>query len=235
MRIELNHIVELICLLAALWNYKFLKGTIYFYFIYYLAFILYAELGAGYFKYVISPTLKPEERDNTHIYVWVVIVMLGFLSYFLYTEIKNAFFRKLIVVFTSLLAFYFLSLFFFFKHYIEPFFYGYTVAGLYLTLLCCVYFYELFLYSEEGDSILTLPPFWIASGIFIFFTGTSLSYVMHSILKNPSMRIMGLPLYSFISQVLSVLLYGSPVVAFVLIRKKQTKLLSSERHKTAIK
>lgn len=49
------------------------------------------------------------------------------------------------------------------------------------------------------------------------------------------MRIMGLPLYSFISQVLSVLLYGSPVVAFVLIRKKQTKLLSSEMHKTAIK
>lgn len=231
MRIELNHIAELICLLAALWNYKFLKGTIYFYFIYYVAFILYAELGAGYFKYVILPALKPEERDNTHIYVWVGIVMTGFLSYFLYNEIKSGFFRKAIIIITSLLTCYFLFLFCFSRHYAEPFYYAFTITGLYLTLLCCVYFYELFLYSEEGDSILTMPPFWVATGVFIFFTGTSLSYVMHSMLKNPTLRIMGLPLYNFIGQVLSVFLYGCPVVAFVLIRNRQTRSLNRGIHK----
>lgn len=224
MRVELNHIVELICLLVALWNYKFLKGTIYFYFIYYLAFILYAELGASYFKYVLSPTLKLEERSNMHIYVWVAIVMGTFLSYFLYSEIRNAIVKKSIIVLTFLLDCYFMFLFFYLRQYAELWYYGFVIEGFYLTLLCCTYFYELFLHSEEGDSIWTLPPFWVVTGVFIFYTGTSLSSAMHEILKNPGMRVMGLPLYSFIAQVLSVFLYGCPTVAFILIREKQKRL-----------
>ncbi|WP_026769283.1 hypothetical protein [Asinibacterium sp. OR53] len=228
MRVELNHITELICLLAALWNYKYLKGTIYFYFIYYLAFVLYGELGASYFKYVLSLTLKPEDRNNMHIYLWVWAVMGAFLSYFLYTEIRNVVVRKLITVFTSLLVCYFLFLFFFFRRYVEPCYYGFVVETFYLTFLCCIYFYELFLYSEEADSIWKLPAFWVITGIFIFFTGTAISSVMHGVLKNFSIRIMGLPLYSFIAQILCVFLYGCPIVAFILIRKKQTRLSNAD-------
>jgi hypothetical protein len=75
----------------------------------------------------------------------------------------------------------------------------------------------------------TLPSFWVITGIFIFFTGTCLSNVMHSILTNPKIRILGLPLYNFIPQVLSVFLYGCPTVAFLLIRKQQTKQLPIAR------
>lgn len=119
------------------------------------------------------------------------------------------------------------ELFFFFKHYVEPCYYGFVVETFYLIILCCIYFYELFLHSEEGDSIWTLPAFWVIAGIFIFFTGTSISSVMHGVLKNFSTQIMGLPLYSFIAQVLCVFLYGCPVVAFILLRKeKQARLFN---------
>ncbi|PQV60581.1 hypothetical protein CLV53_10617 [Sediminibacterium magnilacihabitans] len=222
MRIELNHIVEFISLLAAIWNYKFLKGTIYEYFVWYIGFILYAELGASYFKYALNHTY------NMHIYLWVGIVDISFKSYFLYSFIRSRIFKRIIIVCASVIVCYFLFLFFFFQRFTELFYYGMSVGSYYLTLLCCVYFFELFVNSEE-EILWSLPSFWIVAGTFIFFTGISLSFVMHKILAKPSVRIFNLPLYNFIPQLLSVILYGAYVVAFVLVKKKkQAQLLSSE-------
>lgn len=76
MTIGSNHIIELLALLAALFNLKHIKGTRYFYFIPFLAFTLMGELGGAYF-YISHPDYV---TGNTHIYLWVVVFGFIFLA-----------------------------------------------------------------------------------------------------------------------------------------------------------
>jgi hypothetical protein len=224
MKIISNHIVELIALLAALWNYKHIRNTRYFYFIPLLAFTLMGELGASYF-YV---TLVDYQPGNTHIYLWVVLFEFLFFGYQFYHILLSRRMRTATVIGTSLLVFSMLFWFCFYAEYSEMYYNTMVIGGFFLCCLCCTYLYEQFVLSDDFEvNLMTVPDFWMVTGILIFFVGISISFALHYFLKGDGITIFGMPLYHFFPQVLSVFLYGCITVAIIQWKKYQEKLLSA--------
>jgi hypothetical protein len=219
MPISLSVISEFTSLLVAIFSYKKLKGTWYVYAIPFLFFVLYAEMGATYHHAVYTRADCP--NGNTHIYLWVSIVETIFYSRFFWLAFNNRTLKKMTEGMTVIMIASYLFLFFFTYIYVESVLYLMALNGLYFTVLSCIYFYRLFINAEE-ENVLSLPDFWMAVGIFAFFSGTSLSFALHKTLKQTNIRIMGLYLYNIIPQVLSIILYGCFITAFILCRKKKT-------------
>ena len=216
MNISLSIIAEFLSLSVALFCFRQLKGSIYFYFIPFLFFLVYGEIGAVYFYYNVPESYL---NGNTHIYLWISIFEIIFYSYLFYHFFSNKLMKKLILAIAFLVVNFYLFLFFFYTVYVEAFYYVLTLVGIYLTLLSCIFFYQLFQRDEEGEA-LSSPDLWIVSGIFVFFTGTCLTFVLHKTLTGPDRWLFGQPLYNLIPQVLSIILYGFFAKAFMLCRKK---------------
>ena len=216
-KIELNHIVEAISFLVACSYYKSLKNTFLFWVIPYLAFILMAELGASYFKYHLH-------KPNGHIYVIISLVEFIFYSYLFYHFNKNNQVKKAIIIGSSILVLPYLFLFFFFSDYKGYDFYLPVYTGFYLAIVASFYLYKISVIDDTEFAITHQSGFWVASGVLIFFSGISISFLLYSFLKNINIRIFGLSIYNFIPQVLSILLYGCLSIAVVVCKKKNQQL-----------
>ncbi len=221
MPISLRVISEFISLLIAVLSYKKLKVTWYVYAIPFLFFVLYAEMGATYHHAVYTRAECP--NGNTHIYLWVSIVETIFYGRFFWLSFNSRILKKITESIAVVIIAGYLFLFFFSYIYVESVLYLMALNGLFFTVLSCVYFYRLFINAEE-ENALSLPDFWMAVGIFTFFSGIGLSFVLHKTLEQTNIRIMGLYLYNLIPQVLSIILYGCFITAFLLCGKKRTGL-----------
>ena len=216
-KIELNHIVEAISFLVACSYYKSLKNTFLFWVIPYLAFILMAELGASYFKYHLH-------KPNGHIYVIISLVEFVFYSYLFYHFNKNSKLQKVISVGSTLLVLPYLFLFFFFSDYKSYDFYLPVYTGFYLAIVASIYLYKISIKDDTEFALTKQVGFWVASGVLIFFSGISISFLLHSFLKNATIKIWGMSIYNFIPQVLSIFLYGCITIAIIVCKKKNQQL-----------
>lgn len=219
MSIHLSIILEFLSLLVAVFCYKRLKGTLYVYAIPFLFFVFYAELGASY--YIYTNPLEENRMGNTHIYLWISIVETIFYSWFFYQVMTEYIFKRVIRILAILFVGAYLFLFFFFISYLGTYYIIMTVNSIYYTIVSCIYFYKLFIGAEE-ENIMTLSNFWMATGIFVFYSGISLVWVMHQTLMHQNIRIFGATLYNFIPRILSIILYGCFITAFILCRKRKT-------------
>ncbi len=219
MPVAISVISEFISLLVAISCYKRLRGTWYVYAIPFLFFVLYAEAGAIYHVVAFARTSNP--GSNAHIYLWVSIVETIFYGRFFWLAFNNRVLKQITESIAVIMIASYLFLFFFSYIYVESYFYLMALNGFCFTALSCIYFYRLFINVEEV-SALFLPDFWMAVGIFTFFSGISVSFVLHETLAHANIRIMGLYLYNIIPQVLSIILYGCFITAFILCRKKKT-------------
>jgi len=62
---------------------------------------------------------------------------------------------------------------------------------------------------------------WIASGILIFYTGICIVFSLFNYIRANNLTINDVALYNFVPRVLSIILYGCFIVAFILWRKPQ--------------
>ncbi len=212
-------IMECLSLLVAVFYYKRLKGTFYVYAIPFLFFVLYAEMGALYHRTTFNRADCP--NGNTHIYLWVSIMETIFYSRFFWVVFNNRILKKITQGMSVVIIANYLFLFFFSYIYIEKVLYLMALNGLWFTALSCIYFYRLFINAGE-ENALSLPDFWMSVGIFTFFSGVGLSFVLHKTLEHMNAKIMGEYLYNLIPQGLSIILYGCFITAFILCRKKKT-------------
>ncbi|HCL05388.1 MAG TPA: hypothetical protein DHW64_05235 [Chitinophagaceae bacterium] len=224
MKIISNHIVELLALLAALWNLKHIRGTRYFYFIPFLAFTLLGELG-GTFFYISHPGYV---TGNTHIYLWVVVFGFIFFGHQFYEIFQS---KKLkwitaagITVLVSAMAIWFC----FWPVYTQLYYNTYVIGGFFLCCISCVYMYQQFIVSDDYEvNLMHVPDFWLVMGILLFYVGNSITFALHYFLKGENILIFGMKLYHFFPRVLSVFLYGFMIVALFLWKKYREKYLSA--------
>ena len=73
--------------------------------------------------------------------------------------------------------------------------------------------------------LLNESGFWLAMGVSIFFSGTSIVFALHDLIIKNNLTFFGAKLYNFVPRVLSVILYASISIAIILCKKK-TKALS---------
>lgn len=219
-----NHIIELLALLAALFNLKHIKGTRYFYFIPFLAFTLMGELGGAYF-YVNQPEYI---TGNTHIYLWVVVFGFIFFGYQFYQIFQSRILKWITAIGITALVTAMTIWFCFFTVYTQLYYNTYVIGGFFLCCISCAYMYQQFIVSDDYEvNLFRVPDFWLIMGILLFYVGNSITFALHYFLKGENILIFGMKLYHFFPRVLSVFLYGCMIAALFLWKKYQEKSLSA--------
>lgn len=216
MKIISNHIVEGIALITAIWNYKYIKGTRYVYFIPFLAFMLMGELGGIYF----STGANLNAQKNFHIYLIVTVVEVIFLGYQFYQMLRSEKMKQFTLIGTSVMVLLMAVWLCFFVEIGLLLTNTLGITGFFLSCVACFYLYEKFDRSEKTDTSLTRSPdFWFAVGVLIFWVGSTLPFMLYYFLKENQFLIFGMPLYRFFPQVFSVVLYGCFTMAIILWKK----------------
>ena len=183
----------------------------------FLIFIFFGELFAKYQYCVLN-------RSTISMQYFIGIsesIFYGFIFYKLYDRIIL---KKLIIflILTNTLIFSFGLIFF--TNEFGYFFPSIILCGFFLAVIALGYIYTKYV-DEDEIMLLNESGFWLAMGVSIFFSGTSIVFALHDLIIKNNLTFFGAKLYNFVPRVLSVILYASISIAIILCKKK-TKALS---------
>jgi hypothetical protein len=198
---------QIAAFLVALYQYPKIKGTKYLYFVPYLLFIVVYEIGSVYNWFVI---------DHKNLWITNIVVTVSFLfySFFLLATIRTPVFKKWIkrAIFLSILVSLTDMIF------IQGFWHLDTIGILLqlgiLTVITCLYFYELLNYTEQTLSIIKVPAFWLNTGLlfnclvnFLFYS----AFAYMAYLGNREFHL----LYDITANIANIILYSFLMVSFI--------------------
>lgn len=198
---------QIAAFLVALYQYPKMKGTQYKYFIPYLLFIVVYEIGQLFNWFVI---------DHKNLWITNIAMTISFLfySFFLLNIIRTFFFKKWIkrAIFLSILCSIIDIVF------IQGFWHLNTIAILtqlgILTMITCLYFYELLNYTEETLSIVRLPEFWLNTGLLFYCLIGFLYFSAFAYMAYAGSREYHL-LYDIYADITNIILYSFLMVTFI--------------------
>jgi hypothetical protein len=95
-----------------------------------------------------------------------------------------------------------------------------AIASIQILIICCCYYYY-FLKKEEYVDIYKHAPFWVVTGLFFFYLGSSAANPFFNYLATINQK-QGIPVRYIIMTVLSVILYGCWSYAFLCRYRKTT-------------
>lgn len=210
---HIHNIAELISLVIAIVYYPYLKKSFMKWFLPFLSFIFFTEAFISYLD------ICNDSRPNSDIYDIIGIGECIFYNYIFYQLAHNFFPKKIIMLFTSLSILPYLIGVVCYSNNNNYHSVGFIVSGLLLSLVSLAYLYDrvtsddyIFLVSESG--------FWIALGISLFFSCTSIVFALHDFILKNNLKLFGVKLYNFVPGVLSIVLYSCISIAIILCKKK---------------
>ncbi|HET8830070.1 MAG TPA: hypothetical protein VFM79_12050 [Pelobium sp.] len=95
------------------------------------------------------------------------------------------------------------------------------ISSVILIILSCYYFYRCLLDDVDLTAYYVKSGLWIVAGILIFYSGIAIVFSLFDYIRTYKLAVNGVQLYNFIPRVLSIILYGCFIVAFILWRKPQ--------------
>lgn len=206
-----TYYIEFVAFCIGLYNYKRLKNSYIFWFIPFLGITFFAEVSSAYiFSICKCPTY----------WIFEILVPLTTLFYcfIFYCLIRD---HSLKIPFSVLSILYLIVNFYFFITSTSFTTKGILLSSIILISLSCYYFYRCMLDDIDLSAFYVKSGLWIASGILIFYTGISIVFSLFNYIRTYHLTIYEIPLYKFVPQVLSIILYSCFMVAFVLWRKPQ--------------
>ena len=125
-------------------------------------------LGLALFVEITAAVLGWIHRSNYWVYNSFTIIEFWMYGYFFRSLLPERTMQRLILVFLVIFPiFWFITVFHFF---------GFTgwdsyvmIAGSFFSVLCCLLYYYRILTAHEITNLRTLPEFWIATGMLIFY------------------------------------------------------------------
>lgn len=204
-------IFETIALICAFVQFKAIKNTIYKYFPVYLLLIVLYELGTTKNLFLINGSnLWITNITMTMSFVFYVYVLLKLLK-------SPQYIKRIKIVTWLILAFTVLN-----AALLQGFWKLDTISVLLqfalIIVTVCLFFYELINSFDFSDSIITLPAFWLNTGLlffclseFLFFT--SFAYMAYS--KNYDYYI----LFKVIVNIANAILYSCYSITFICLGK----------------
>lgn len=192
---------------TALWasivRYKFNKTSTQRYFLHFMIFVAIIEISANLARVYTS-------LGNSFVYNIYIISSFYFFFYWFYTILK----QKVIVFFV--VSCYTIALFV--SLYLESFFNSMLSITLYsgtigILILSTAYYYSL-LQGKEVINFVKLQPFWIATGLLIFYIGFLPVQFLQGLGDFDKIN------YQFVIMILNILLYGCFVIALLCPLKK---------------
>jgi len=94
-----------------------------------------------------------------------------------------------------------------------------VISGFFLATIALAYLYEKFADDDE-TFLISEPGFWIAAGVTLFYSGSSISFSLYDFILRHDLSIAGVKLYKIVPRVLSVILYVSISISLILCKKK---------------
>lgn len=210
MNIFFNPVTELISVLIAAVYYARIRYSVSKWFLPFLLFVAVGEIAAGAFL----------ETNNIHIYYIISIGESVFYGYLFYHLSKNRLLKNFIRVFSCFFALAYLYGLIFHTSNASYYILLLATSGFFLALVSLLYLYERVNIDDDTD-LVRQPGFWVALGVCIFFSGTSIVFSLHDFISKENLRLFGYKLYWIIPQILSFFLYTCISVSIILHQKRE--------------
>jgi hypothetical protein len=214
MRVHINYIIEFISLLIAIFYYPYISKSFMRWFLPFLAFIFIMELVAGSLSYYITP-----KWTNASIYYLVSIIESIFYNFIFYKISHREGIRKIILLFSSISTIAFSFGFIFYTNDYNFYLPILIIFGFSLSTIALSYVYTSFT-DDDKMVLITEPGFWIALGVSVFFSGTSIVFSLYNFIRINNLTVFGIKLYNFVPRILCIVLYSSISIAIILCKKK---------------
>lgn len=172
-----------------------------------------------FFSEIIARLVGNYTNNNLRIYCFISIVESIFYGYFFYNATINIQFRKIVLKLTLLSILGFISALFVLHTNIHFLYLNFVITGLFLSFMALGSIYVRFL-DDQNFYLITDSVFWVAFGVSLFYSGTSIVFVMHDFIRVKKLWFMGLSLHNVVPQFLSILLYLSISIAIIQCKKK---------------
>jgi hypothetical protein len=193
---------------------RYLKGTAFRLFPFFLFFIVVVELTGVYTGQVLH-------YKNSWIYNISTTLEYIFYAYIFSLTLRDPAFKKLALRFMAVYPVLVLLNLLFIQGFTQ--FHSYTIVlgNIFMIVFCCLFFYELLLDPLEGE-LSKVPMFWISTGILFFHLGDLSFDILFNLLKNDAT---GKDFFTSINNNLILILYSCFIIAF-LCQRSLVKSLS---------
>lgn len=204
-----SYYFEFLAFCVALYHYKQLKNSYMFWFIPFLGITFLTEVTSGIIYQICT-------CETYWIYNVLIPATTLFYTFIFYCLIKD---RRLKIPFVVIILIYFVANVYYFN--ISSGFNTKFIlsSSIILIALSCYYFYRCLLDDVDLNAYYTKSGLWIASGILIFYSGICIVFSLFNYIRTNHLAINNTPLYNFVPRVLSIILYGCFIVAFILWKK----------------
>jgi len=205
---------ELSAFIISALTYKYLKGTAFRLFPFFLFFIVLVELLGAWIGQMLH-------QKNSWLFNISTSIEFIFYAHIFSRTLRDPAFKKMAWRFMLAYPMVVLLNVLFIQGFTE--FHSYTVVlgSLFMIFLCCLFFYELLLNPLEGE-LHKAPMFWISTGILFFYLGDLSFDLLFNLLKNDAT---GKEFFSSINNNLILILYSCFIIAF-LCQRSLVKSLS---------
>lgn len=218
MKIPFNLLIEFGCFLVYLCHYRRLTGKLYKSLFWFLLFTVVIE-SLGYFlRFFLT-------KNNQWVYNLFLVAEIGFIASLLSVLLGPFLAIQKVNGWVGILLFIAYAMETISTHFQKYASITNSLFSVYVVIMCCLYFYY-FLHSEEDIPILVHPPFWLISGLFFFYFGSSACNLFFDYLAMINLQ-HARPLRYFIMLLLNFILYGCWGYALLCQKKQSSSSLLS--------
>jgi hypothetical protein len=210
---NLHIIAEFISLGIAIFNYPYLKKSNMKWVLPFLVFIFSSEVIIDYL-YFYNPY-----RTNTDFYYIVGIGESIFYGQFFYKICQNDSLKKIVFGFGVVPVMLYSCGIFFYTNDYEIYIFCLITSGVSLSLISLAYMYS-FYFDDSRNSIVSDDGFWVALGVSLFFSTTSVVFCLHDFIYRNDLNLFGVKLYKIVPRILCIILYSCISIAIILCKKK---------------
>ncbi len=214
---HLHNLAELVSFVVAILYYPYLKPSFMKWIVPFLGLIFLGEIIVAYRYYVIHA------QSSIGIYYMITVTEFCFYGYIFYQLSSKPILKRIIYFFMSIVVFGHITSFVIYQVEPEHFLIDLVISGFLLTIVAISYIHELFV-NDNNPSLIKEPGFWIAIGVSLFFSGTSIVFCLHRFILKNNLTLFGTRLYNLVPGILSVILYLCICKAIILCKGK-TKLI----------
>lgn len=208
----LHNVVELISLIIAIIYYPYIKRNAMKWTLPFLVFIFLAEIIAKYQVEILK-------KSTINTYYLILLVETIFYSYMFVNMTKNLSTKKIITVISIATFLIYTLAYFIYNENVGSFYFNITAEGILLSVMSIIYLYS-FVNDYESYKISQEPAFWVAFGVAVFFSVSTIVMSLHKVIVIKKLFFLGQQLHNIIPQILSVILYSSLSIAIILCKKK---------------
>ncbi len=211
---QIANIAEIIAFIISAFYYQKIKDSFLKWAPFYLLLVSIGELMAHYYH----------ELLNSYIYLIITILSIIFYNHCFYQLLqKRKKVQQLIIVLSSILLAVSIYLFVFINEHQPDVHYLLIAMGIELSLIVCIYLYDIFLSDDMQVLLIKQPGFWMSAGVLLFFSGMCFTFAISPIALKYDLKIFDTYLLWFIPRTLSVVLYSFLVIAVLLYKPKLEK------------